>query len=176
MNAPGRHLGDVQAQQLVDGALRADEEALAAAHAAGCPDCAALVESYRALAAALDDLPGMEVPGDFTAAVLHRVEELDRAAARERLTAVVVLAAVAVALVAGLLLGGNGAWVPTTTRLAEQLGGAAQALQVGARVFPPLLSAFRLPIAVACAALCLPLLFALSRFIPSPRTEASLIR
>jgi anti-sigma factor RsiW len=172
MKRPGAHLDEAQAQRLVERVLPEAEEAQATAHAAGCPECAALVESYRALSAALDELPGLDVPEGFTAAVLERVEERERSAERERLTAVAVLAAVAVALVAGLLLGGNGAWVPTTTRLAEQLGSVAQALHVGARVVPPLMTALRLPIALVCAALSLTLLLALSRFTSSPRTEA----
>ncbi len=167
------HLTDARAQQLVDGVLPAADGAEAADHAASCPDCAALVESYRILSAALDALPLPDLPGNFTASVLARVEARERTVARERRAAVAVLAGIALALAAALLVGGNAAWVPTAARLADQLGAVTHALRLGAQVLPPVVSVLRLPIALACAALCLPLLLALSRLIPSPRTEAT---
>ncbi len=169
----GAHLTDERAQRLVDGVLSAAEAAGATDHAASCPDCAALLESYRALSLALDALPGPDLPEDFTAAVLQRVEERERALSRERRTAVAVLGAIVAALAVALLVGGNAAWVPTAARLADQLGDLTQTLRLGAQVLPPVVSVLRLPIAAACAALCLPLLLALSRLIPSPRTEVT---
>lgn len=169
----GVHLTDVRAQQLVDGVLPPAEAAEASDHAASCPDCAALLESYRVLSVALDALPGPELPEDFTAGVLQRVEERERSVSRERRTAVAVLCGIAVALAAALLVGGNAAWVPTAARLADQLGAVSQTIRLGAQVLPPVVSGLRLPIAAVCAALCLPLLLALSRVIPSPRTEVT---
>jgi anti-sigma factor RsiW len=173
VNPIGAHLDDERAQQLVDGALPPAEAARAAEHAAGCPGCAALVESYRALSLELDALPGPDLPDDFTASVLARVEDRERALARERRTAVAVLGAIALGLVGALVVGGNGAWVPAATELAGRLGSMTHTLRLGAQVLPPVLGALRLPIAVACAGLILPLLLALSRLIPSPRTEAT---
>ncbi len=169
----GEHLTDSSAQQVVDGVLPAAQAAQAADHAASCPDCAALLESYRALSFALDALPGPDLPDDFTAGVLRRVEDRERVVARERRAAIAVLGGLVAALAAALLVGGNAAWVPTAARLAEQLGVVTQTVRLGAQVLPPVLSVLRLPIAAACAALCLPLLLALSRLAPSPRTEVN---
>jgi anti-sigma factor RsiW len=166
------HLTDAQAQRLLDGVLRPGEAAEVEAHAAGCAACAALVESYRALSQALDALPVPELPADFTAGVLERVERHDRIVARERRAAVAVVAGALAALAAALVVFGADAWVPAATRFADQLGQVAHALRLGAQVLPPLLGVLRLPIAAAAAALALPLVLALSRFIPSPRTEA----
>ena len=167
------HLTDAQAQRLLDGLLRDGEAGEVAAHAEACPECAELVESYRALALALEELPAPELPLDFTAGVLERVEQAERTAARERRAAVAVLAAAAGGLVAALLLGGVAGWLPSATRLADQLGALSRALQLGAQILPPLVGAVRLPLAACAALLAFPLLFALSRFIPSPRTEAT---
>lgn len=172
MTRTGAHLTDHQAQQLLDGVLPPAEAAAADAHAAACPACAALVDSYRALCLELDALPGPDLPDDFTAGVLLQVEARERAASRERRTAVAVLGGILLAFAAALLVGGNGAWVPTAARLAEQLGEVAHTVRIGTQVLPPIIGVLRLPIATACAALCLPLLLALSRFVPSPRTEA----
>jgi len=169
----GAHLTDERAQELVDGGVPPADAAVVAEHAAGCPECAALIESYRALSLQLDALPGPDLPGDFTSAVLARVEERERTVARERRTAMVVLGAVALGLVGALVVGGNGAWVPAATSLAERLGSTFNTLRLGAQVLPPVLNVLRLPIAAACAAMVLPLLLALSRLIPSPRTEAT---
>jgi anti-sigma factor RsiW len=167
------HLTDALAQRWVDGVLPAPDAARAAEHATDCPDCAALAESYRALSMALDALPGPEVPGDFTAGVLLRVEALDRAASRERRAAAVVLSGIAAALAAALLVGGNGAWVPDAARLAQELGTVTHAFRVGAQVLVPLVAVLRLPIAAVCAMLCVPLLFAVFRLTLSSRTEVT---
>jgi len=168
-----RHLTEALAQQWVDGVLPGPEAARVAQHAAACPGCAALAASYRALSLALDALPGPEVPDGFTAAVLTRVEARERSASRERRAATAVLAGIGVALAAALLIGGNGAWVPSAANLAEQLGTVTSALRLGAQVLTPVVEVLRLPIAALCAALCLPLLYALSRLTLSSRTEAS---
>ena len=173
MTPSGAHLTDIRAQQLLDGVLPAADAARAVDHAASCPGCAALLESYRALSFALEALPGPDLPDDFTAGVLQRVEERERAVSRERRAAIAVLGGIVAALAAALLVGGNAAWVPTAARLADQLGAVTQTLRLGAQVLPPVVSLLRLPIAAACAALCLPLIFALSRLIPSPRTEVT---
>ncbi len=167
------HLTDAQAQRLLDGLLRDGEADEVAAHLDACPECAALVDSYQALSLALEELPVPELPADFTAGVLERVELTERAAARERRAAVAVLGAAAAGLVAALVLGGIAGWLPLATRFADQLGSLSRALQLGAEVLPPLLGAVRFPLAALAALLAFPLLFALSRFIPSPRTEAT---
>ncbi len=167
----GEHLTDARAQELVDGVLRGPEAAEAALHAAACPGCSALVESYRALSAALNELPGPDLPADFTSSVLARLEQRESAAARERWAAAAILCAALAALAAALLLGGNGAWA--AARLAVRLEVAVRVLHLGAEVFLPLMIALRFPIALACAALALPLLFGLSRLSRPPRAGAA---
>jgi anti-sigma factor RsiW len=169
----GSHLSDSLAQQWVDGVLPSPDAARAAEHASTCPHCSALAESYRLLSQALEALPAPEVPDDFTAAVLMRVEARERATSRERRTAVAILGGIAVALAAALILGGNGTWVPNTAHLAERVGAATQTLRLGTQVLTPIVNTLRLPIAALCAVLSLPLLFALSRLTDSSRTEAT---
>jgi anti-sigma factor RsiW len=165
------HLTEDQAQDLVDGLLPHGEREPLTAHAAGCARCQALVDSYQALAEALDTLPLPELPADFTEGVLARVEAQERARARERRTVVAVVAAALVALVAVAAAAGTGIWAPAVGHLADDLVGAARAFRLGADVLPPVVAALRLPIAAACAAATAPVLYALSRLTHSPRTE-----
>ncbi len=93
MNTPCAHLTDAVAQRLAGRRPpRAGEAAPVEAHAAVCLDCAALVESYRALSLALDALPGPELPDDFTAGVLSGWRQRERTVARERRAALAVVA------------------------------------------------------------------------------------
>ena len=172
MNTLAGHLTDAQAQRLLDGVLLPAEAAEVEAHAAGCEACAELVDSYRELALSLDALPAPELPADFTAGVLERVARHERIVGRERRAAAALVAGSLLALAAALIAGGGGAWIPAATRFADQIGEVAHALRLGSQVLPPLWGALRVPVAATSAALCIPLLLALSRFIPSPRTEA----
>jgi predicted anti-sigma-YlaC factor YlaD len=168
------HLGDDRAQLLLDGALAPDEAARAEAHLHGCAACAALVDSYRLLSGALDDLGALElpeVPLDFTEGVLARIDAREHAVARERRAALAICAAVLVAIAAGLALLGQGSWAPRVVRFVREMGETAGALKIGADVLPSILSMFRVQLAVVCTALAVPVLFALSRLMPSPRTE-----
>lgn len=165
------HLTDAQAQRLLDGALLAAEATEVEAHAAGCAECQALVESYAALGDALGALPSPELPADFTQGVLARIDDREMALVRERRFAAAICAAVLVALSAAVVLAGAGTWAPLARRLVGELGAAGQALRIGADVAAPILSALRLQIALLAAAVALPVLFLLSRLIPSPRTE-----
>ena len=85
------HLTDAQAQQLADGLAEPALAGALEAHAAGCPGCGALLESYRILGEALGDLSVPELPADFTASVLDRIEVAELAQARERRLAFTVL-------------------------------------------------------------------------------------
>jgi anti-sigma factor RsiW len=165
-------LTDAQAQRLVDGVLLADEALEVEAHVRGCLECEALVAEYRALGDALSDLELPPLPSDFTEGVLALVETRERAVARERRIALGIAAGVLAALVVVAALLGAGTWAPAAAELVDSLGSAGRALRLGAQVLPPLFSALRLPIALACAALAFPLVVALSRLMtPSPRTE-----
>ena len=61
------HLFSDRIEALVDGALPEDERLRAAAHAAGCPDCRALLASMQGRR-----LPPVEAPDSLTAAILAR--------------------------------------------------------------------------------------------------------
>jgi len=165
------HLTDAMAQRLLDGLLDPDADAGAEAHAAGCPECAALVESYRLLARALDQLEVPDLPADFTASVLERLDRLEAARARERRFALAVLASLLAVGAGALLAAGVGGLASTVGDVAESLGQATRALRLSRGVLPGLLSALRLPLLVGAAAVAIPLLFGLTRLMPAHRTE-----
>lgn len=167
------HLTDAQAQRLMDGVLLAAEAAEVEAHAASCAACQALVESYQVLGDALGALEIPELPADFTAGVLARVDARERAVARERRFAVAICAGVLVALAVAVAAAGAGTWAPLASRVVSGLGAAGRVLRIGADVVTPVVAALRLQLALACAAVALPVLFLLSRLMPSPRAEVA---
>ena len=165
------HLTDAMAQRLVDGLLDPELDAGAEAHAASCAECAALVETYRVLGDALEDLDVPALPAGFTAAVMDRIDRVEAARARERRLAVAVLAGV-LAVAAGVLVAaGVGGLASTVGDVADSLGSATQALRISRGVLPALVSALRLPLLVGAAAVAIPILFGLTRLMPAPRTE-----
>jgi anti-sigma factor RsiW len=165
------HLTDAQAQRLVDGALLEAEASEVRAHAGACLECQGLVESYRILGAALDDLALPPLPADFTESVIARIDAEELAVRRERRDAFAIFGGVLAALVAVAALAGAGTWAPAASRLVAELGAAGRALRIGAEVLPPVVAALRIHIALLCLVVVLPVLFALSRLMPSPRTE-----
>jgi anti-sigma factor RsiW len=168
------HLTDAQAQRLLDGALLEAEAAEVERHLSACEGCQALVASYSALGEALEEaLAVPDLPADFTAGVLARVDARARAAARERRFAMGICAAVAVALVLVAALAGAGTWAPLASRVVSDLGAAGQALRIGVDVVGPIVTALRLQLALLCAGLALPVLFLLSRLMPSPSHEVA---
>jgi anti-sigma factor RsiW len=171
MTNPILHLRDEQAQRLVDGALSVDEAAAVETHLDGCAACQGLVESYRFLGDALDGLENPELPLDFTEGVISRIETHERAVARERRAAFAICGAVLAAVIVAVVLLGAGTWAPAASRLVQELGETGRTLRLGVDVLAPVVSTLRLPIAAICAALALPIVYALSRLLPSPRTE-----
>lgn len=165
------HLTDGQAQRLIDGLLDPVLDAEVAEHAAACPDCAALVESYRFLGDALDDLPLPELPADFTDAVLARIETAEAALVRERRVGFAVMAVVLLGAAGALAAAGAGGFATTVATWADRLGEASQAFRLGQGVLPGLLSALRVQIIIGAAAVAVPLLIGLSRLMPAPRAE-----
>jgi len=165
------HLTDAMAQRLIEGLLDPERDAGAEAHAATCPECAALVETYRILGDALDGLDVPALPADFTASVMDRIDRIEAARARERRFAVAVLAGILAVAVASLVAAGVGGLASTVGGLADALGQATQALRLGRGVVPGLLSALRLPLLVGAAAVAIPLLFGLTRLMPATRTQ-----
>ena len=168
------HLTDEAAQQLAgvlpDGAVL---DVGVAEHAERCPRCAALVESHRALAAALDGLELPELPLDFTEGVLARVEAADRQRARERWLAGAILGGVAAAACVAFVLSGAGGVGAAVARWAELLADASRAVRVGSDVAPHLFLAMRWPLAAATAALAIPLFLLLTRLMPQPATRTT---
>jgi anti-sigma factor RsiW len=160
------HLSDELAQSLVDGLLPAPMRAECQAHADRCDACRLLVESYVALGDALDGLDAPLPPPDFTDVVMQRIEAREQVRVWERRLAFGILGAAACAACLIFAYLGAGAWAPVV------VGRATTVASVGADVLAPLLRALRLQIALGCAALGLPLLFALSRLVPR-RSEVS---
>jgi anti-sigma factor RsiW len=173
MTTVSGHLTDALAQRFVDGILPAAEEAEVSRHAAGCVECQAMIESYRMLTSALEDLELPALPADFTQGVLARIDAQERAAARERRYALGILAAVVGATAAVFVVLGAGAWAPVLSSVADHLGGAARVLKIGAGFVPAVVSALKLQIILVVAAFALPLLIALARLMPAARTEVA---
>lgn len=171
MMLPDGHLSDAQAQRLADGALSPAEAVEVERHAAGCAECAATVESYRLLAAALEDLAVPSLPADFTDGVLARIDARERAATRERRHALAILFGAVAASVTAFALAGASAWAPVVSSLAETFGSLAKVFQIGSTFVPEVFRALRPQIVVATAILALPLLLALARLMPAPRAE-----
>ncbi|HEY6100340.1 MAG TPA: anti-sigma factor [Anaeromyxobacter sp.] len=171
------HLTDAQAQRLLDGALEPSRDGGVESHLAGCAECQALVESYRALCEALGGLDAElpPLPDDFTAAVLAGIDLRERAVARDRRLAFGILAGVLAAAVAVFAVAGAGAWAPTLSGWADGLGSTARAVRIGAGFVPTVVHALRLQILLAAAAVALPLLIAFARLMPAPapRTETA---
>lgn len=173
MTALTRHLTDSQAQRLVDGALSPAEASGIELHLAGCAECLATVESYRLLASALEDLGTPQVPDDFTDGVLARIDARERSVARERRHALAIFVGVLAAAVAAFFLAGPSAWVPEVSSLAEAVGSAARALEIGESFVPAVVGAFRVQILVVAALAALPLLLALALLVPAPDAETA---
>ena len=161
-----RHLTDELAQRYVDRALPEDERATWATHLDECAECGLLVDSYRALSAALDDLEAPAAPPGFTAAVMQRIDLSERQRAWDRRLALGILGVAT--FLALLLLGfaGSAGWAPALSGAADAFARAAAAASLTFDVAAPLVRALRLQIAIGCAALAVPILFALSRLVP----------
>jgi anti-sigma factor RsiW len=170
MTTPGPHLTDADAQRLADGTLAPPEAAALERHAEACRGCRATVETYRSLGAALGELELPPLPDDFTSGVLSRIEERERTVARERRHAVAVLGVLAAATAAAFAVAGAAAWAPLLSSAAEAIGEAARAARLGATLAPHA-GAFRPQIALAAAALAVPLLVALARLTSPPRGQ-----
>lgn len=161
------HLTDELAQAYVDGALSESEAESCFEHAASCPDCLLLVESYRALASDLDALPAIEPDANFTSFVMHAIDVKERAVARERRYAFGLVGLAAFAAAALFLSVGAAAWAPTLSTVSDYLNSAIHAFQVGIDVAGPIASALRAQILIACVVVSLPILLAIRQLVPS---------
>jgi anti-sigma factor RsiW len=164
---PAPHLTDEQAQLHLEGLLPADEAPAVSGHLRDCPECRALVLSFEALEQALSALPAAEPPADFTAGVMARIDDRERASARDRRVAFAVLGVVGLGAAAALALAGQGAWAPVLSGASARFAQALQALRISGDVLAPIVGALRVQIAAGCAALGLPLLFTLARLVPA---------
>ena len=163
-----RHLTEDDAQQFLEDGLAAPERSRAEKHLAGCPSCQALVLSFEALSDALSELPLGEPPADFTAGVMARIDEQEAVRAGERRVTLAVLGAVGVSLAVALALAGQAAWAPALSAASTGAVKALQALRITSDVLSPVVSALRVQIIVAAAAVGIPLTLALSR-LATPR-------
>lgn len=163
-----RHLTDDQAQAFLEGALATAEFPGAEAHLASCADCQALVASFEALSEALSALPAAEPPPGFTAGVMARIEEAEMLRAAERRVTAVVFAALGVSLLVAIAIAGQSAWAPALSAVSSAAVRILQAFRISSDVLSPVVSALRIQIAVAAAAVGIPLFLALGR-LASPR-------
>lgn len=161
-----RHLTDELAQSLVEELLAEDVRAGWKSHAAACPECRALVSSYRALSDALSGLDMPVPPPDFTDSVMARIEAQDEARAWDRRLAFGIAAIAGIFAAVVFALAGASAWAPAVSRVSGSLGDLAVLFSVGSTVMSPIVHALRVQIVLGCAALGLPLLYALSRLLP----------
>lgn len=160
------HLTDDLAQAYVDRALPEAERALWMGHLDGCAECGLLVESYRALSAALDDLDAPAPPAGFTAAVMERIDLSERQRAWDRRLALGILSIATCLALTVLALAGSAGLAPALAGAAGAFARFATATSLAVDVAAPLVHALRFQIAIGCAALALPILFALSRLLP----------
>jgi anti-sigma factor RsiW len=167
MTPRAAHLTDADAQRLAGRTLPPVEAADLQRHADGCAACRETVEEYRSLGAALAGLEVPDLPDDFTAGVLSRIETRERSVARERRHALLILGALAAATAAAFVAAGASAWAPLVSSAAEAIGAAARAARLGAALAPHV-GALPPQIAVLAAALPVPLLLALARLAAPP--------
>ena len=163
-----RHLDEEKAQAFLEGLLTDGERAGVDRHLESCACCQALVLSFEALEEALSRLPAAEPPAGFTAGVMARIDEREKAKAGERRVVVAVLAAVSAALAVALLLAGQAAWAPALSAVSSAGVRALHGLRISADVLSPVVSALRVQIIVATAAVGISLLLVLSR-LAAPR-------
>ena len=172
MTTVSGHLTDAQAQRLLEQSLDPSADAGVTEHATSCPECVALVESFRALDDALDQLELPELPADFTAQVMARIDDVEKAAARERRWAFALAAAVSLVAGAGLAWAGPTGLGNAVSTVSEQLELAARTVRVGMGVLPGLISTLRLQLLLTTTALGLPIFYGLSRLMPAARAES----
>jgi anti-sigma factor RsiW len=160
------HLDDAKAQAMVDCCLPERERCACEEHLACCPDCTLLVDSYRALGEALDDLDAPTPPADFTGAVMCCIDEAERARAWERRVSGAILGVALAACLALFVAAGVGDWTAGVSALATGFGHLARAADVAGDVLSPIVHAFRVQIALACCAAAIPLFLAMWRLSP----------
>jgi anti-sigma factor RsiW len=172
MTTSSGHLTEAQAQRLLDGQLDPASDAGVEEHLAGCSDCCALLDDFSSLGDALSRLSTPELPADFTAQVMCRIDVVERAAARERRWALAL--ACGVVLVAGLAVAaaGAGGLGHAISAVSERLDPVARALRLGVGVLPGLVAALRLQLLLLTTALSLPIIYGLARLMPAARTES----
>jgi anti-sigma factor RsiW len=146
-----RHLDDARLQGLADGTLRGPEGLAAREHCEVCPDCAAEVQAYAALAESLSALRDPLPPPDFTLQVLMAAEERERQLESRRH---IRLAAIPAGLVAIVAVVGWAVSVRPGQRI-EQLVQSVTVLREVYEMVGPVVFAARVPLALgAIAAVC----------------------
>jgi anti-sigma factor RsiW len=157
------HLDDDLAQRWVDGALGGRDREACRAHLAACDGCRLVVESYRALAAALEGLAAPAPGPAFTRDVIARIDARERHLALERRAAIAIAGAAVLVLAGALAAAGASAWAPVLAAWSAGLADLVRAASLGVDVAAPLVRVLRVQILLACVAVALPLLLALRR-------------
>jgi anti-sigma factor RsiW len=168
-----RHLDEEQVQSFLEGLLPGGERARVDAHLESCPACQSLLVSFETLEEALSGLPLADPPADFTAGVMARIDEREKAKAGERRVVVAVLATVSAALVVAVLLAGQAAWAPALSAVSSMGVSALRTARIASDVMSPVITALRVEIIVALAVVGIPLLLALSRLSAPRQAQAA---
>ena len=124
---PSWHLPEETLEAVAEGGLPPGDRSEAAAHLAACSRCAAEIEAYRSLFAALSTLPRFAPPVAFTDAVMARVTlpqpilQVDRLAewlpSTRRGWSIFTLAALVPTILVVMLLGWLLSWSPVAPTL-----------------------------------------------------------
>jgi anti-sigma factor RsiW len=168
-----RHLDEEEVQSFLEGLLPGGERARVDAHLESCAACQSLLVSFEALEEALSGLTLADPPIDFTAGVMARIDEREKAKAGERRVVVAVLATVSAALVVAVLLAGQAAWAPALSAVSSVGVSALRTARIASDVMSPVISALRVQIIVALAVVGIPLLLALSRLATPRQAQAA---
>jgi hypothetical protein len=158
---------DVRAQELALSSAGRDE----ASHLAACAACRERVEGYRALGLSLAALRSPAPPPGFAEGVLARIEARRHVAAGELRLALWGALLLAPAMLVSL----GSLWVA-----ARSVGDGASLLSGGAALVRALasvasaLAPLQALLALGCAALCLPLLWAIHRLLPAANSSPEL--
>ena len=157
------HLEDDRAQELALASPNRDE----AAHLDACDACRSMVEDYRALGLSLAALRPPAPPQGFAQGVLARLDSRRREERRLALWGVLLLAPAALVSVGSLWL-----VVRSIGDGASLLSGSAAVIRTLASLLPAL-APLQAAVGLGCAALCVPLFFAIHRLLPATAARAT---
>lgn len=160
------HIDPDRARRFLDGSLPEKERARAEKHVGSCADCQAVLERSMETGVDFSTLRHPLPPAGFTVQVLSRIDVRERERKAERGIALAVLVAATAGAAACFAAAGQPAWVSQLASWTRGVAEASYVLQVLGSVLPAIGRGLRVEIALFCAVLALPLLFAMSRLVP----------